>query len=701
MDPIAGRDGDHDGHSRRHSARSTCTPSPPADLHLHPLEHGTARRRLVDAGVLPLAERATAASYPRPVPNPDDVEAALARAVAAMPGGEQRQGQIEMARAVAVSIDTERHLMVQAGTGVGKTLGYLIPAILSGKKVVVATATKALQEQLTAKDLPFLEEHLGVPFEFSLLKGRSNYICRAALADSVAKHAQGELLDREGIGVSRLSEIVEWSIGSETGDRSDLPFVVSNGEWSSVSVAVTECPGGHNCRYGDVCFAEDARAAAAEADIVVVNTHLYGIHLATNGAILPEHDVLILDEAHAFEDVAADTLGVSVGPGRVEHLARSCRGLFTADHSSIAALDGAAAAYANVLEPFVGSRVDPRESYVGTVLVMCGEAATRAAAEARALDLGGEVAGRRDRLVAAAGHVASDVAVLANAGEGRVVWCERGPGGQPVLRVAPVEVGSELRTRLFEETTVIMASATLQVGGRFDPLAEQLGVDEWDSLDAGSPFDYSVQSLLYCAAHLPEPRSPQFEEAMLDELDGLVRAAGGRTLALFTSRRAMEAAADRLDAGDLPFQVLVQDRQPRPVLQKEFLGDETSVLLATMGFWQGFDAPGRTCSLVVIDKLPFARPDDPLAEARRQAATKAKRNAFAAVDLPRAAILLAQGAGRLIRSTSDRGVVAVLDRRLASANYRWTLVNSLPPMKRTKDPDEVRAFLAAIATVTA
>jgi ATP-dependent DNA helicase DinG len=631
--------------------------------------------------------------------SPAGVDEALARVVAAMPAGEDRPEQAALARAVAVAIDTERHLLAQAGTGVGKSWGYLIPAILSGRKVVVATATKALQEQLVHKDLPFLRAHLGVPFTFSLLKGRSNYVCRAALADTVARHAQGELLDREGIGVSRLSEIVEWSIGSETGDRADLPFTVSNAEWSSVSVAVTECPGGARCQYGDVCFSEDARAAAAECDIVVVNTHLYGIHLATAGAILPEHDVLILDEAHAFEDIAADTLGVAVGPGRVEHLARSCRGLFTGDHASIAALDGAAAAYHAVLEPLVGTRVDPQDGDVATVLVRIGEAATAAGSEARKLDLGGEVAGRRDRLVAAAGHVASDVTVLANAGAGRVVWCERAPGGQPVLRVAPVEVGSELRTRLFEERTVILASATLAVGGRFEPLAAQLGVDDFASLDAGSPFDFEAQSLLYCAAHLPEPRSAQFEEAMLAELDGLVRAAGGRTLALFTSRRAMEAAAARLDGADLPFQLLVQDRQPRPVLHREFLGDETSVLLATMGFWQGFDAPGRTCSLVVIDKLPFARPDDPLAEARRQAATSARRNAFEAVDLPRAAILLAQGAGRLIRSASDRGVVAVLDRRLATARYRWTLIRSLPPMRRTKDPDEVRAFLADIATI--
>src|SRR5688572_27481769 len=295
-----------------------------------------------------------------------------------MPEGEEREGQLQMARAVEVSIDTGRHLLVQAGTGTGKSQAYLVPAILSGKKVVVATATKALQEQLVNKDLPFLQAHLGHEFSFSLLKGRSNYLCRAALADTVARRSQGELLDTEGIAPNRLSEVVEWSVTTETGDRADMPFTVSERDWSSVSVAVTECPGGARCKYGDVCFSEDARNAAAESDVIVVNTHLYGIHLATGAAILPEHEVLILDEAHAFEDVAADTLGVAVGPGRVEHLARSCRGLFTADHAAIGALDSAATAYASVLEPLVGQRVNPQDGDLVTVLVQIGEAATQA-----------------------------------------------------------------------------------------------------------------------------------------------------------------------------------------------------------------------------------------------------------------------------------------------------------------------------------
>ena len=603
-----------------------------------------------------------------------------------------------MARAVADAIEAGEHLVVQAGTGTGKTHAYLVPAILSGRRTMVVTATKALQEQLAERDLPFLQEHLGTDLRFAVLKGRSNYLCRAALADAVAGADQGTLLPGARTDTALLTEIVAWTGETTSGDRSDLPRVLSNADWSRLSVGVGECPGASKCGYGDVCFAEDARHAAAEADVVVVNTHLYGVHLASGAAVLPDHDVVVIDEAHALEDIAADTLGLSLGPGRLEHLAGACRGLFTGDHPAATVLDAAAARLAVILEPLAGERVDPTAGDLAVALVSCGEAVAQASAAARQIDAAGDAAIRKERLLQLAGHLGGDIALLGEPDGGRVVWVESAPGGF-AIRVAPVDVGAALAERLFDDKTVILTSATLAVGGSFDPVAERLGLDRvdtpWRGLDVGSPFDYEHQALLYCAAHLPDPRTPGYEAAMLDELEELVRAAGGRTLALFTSRRAMQAAADRLrDA--LPWQVLVQDELPRPILQSTFLDDETSVLLATMGFWQGFDAPGATCSLVVIDRLPFARPDDPLAEARRTAATKARRNAFEAVDLPAAAVRLAQGAGRLIRGGGDRGVVAVLDRRLATANYRWTLVKSLPPMRRTKDPAEVRAFLGAL-----
>jgi ATP-dependent DNA helicase DinG len=634
--------------------------------------------------------------HPQPVPNADDVELALKRIVAAMPDGEERPGQVAMARAIAHAISNEEHLVVQAGTGTGKTHAYLVPALIMGTRSVVVTATKALQEQLVHRDLPLLQQHLGLPVRGALLKGRSNYLCRAALADAVSGADQGSLLEgRADQGF--LARVVAWTAETTTGDRADLPVAASDAEWSRLSVGVGECPGSAKCGYGDLCFAEDARAAAADADVVVVNTHLYGLHLASGGAVLPDHDVVIVDEAHALEDIAADTLGLAVGPGRFENLARAGRTIFTADHPAPAAVESAGARLGVVLETMVGERVEPAEGDLGIALLSCREAVASVANAARALEVTGDAATRKERVLQLASSLGNDVNELAELAEGTVAWVEG--GGQAAVRVAPVDVGEALAERLFSVPSVVLTSATLAVGGSFDVIAHRLGLDRaerpWHGVDVGSPFEYERQALLYCAAHLPDPRAAGYEAAMHDELTALVEAAGGRTLALFTSRRAMVAAAEHLRPR-VPWTVLVQDELPRPILQASFLDDEQSVLLATMGFWQGFDAPGRTCSLVVIDRLPFARPDDPLSEARRAAATKRRENAFAAVDLPAAAVLLAQGVGRLIRSTTDRGVVAVLDRRLATASYRWSLVRSLPPMARTKDPAEARAWLAAL-----
>lgn len=642
--------------------------------------------------------------------SPGDVRAALRQVVAALPGGgEQRPGQLQMAEAVARAIEDGHHLLVQAGTGTGKSLGYLVPALLAGRPVVVATATKALQEQLVAHDLPLLHRCLGRPFRWALLKGRSNYLCRAALADTARDADQGVLIEGPGLGRQDLESVVAWVSETDTGDRADLPFAVGNGEWARLSVSAAECPGAQRCPEGDVCFAEDARRRAAEADVVVVNIHLYGAHLALGGMVLPEHDVVVIDEAHALEDIAAATLGITLTAGALGAVTRAARSLLAADHPTLPPLDAAAARLGTVLAELAGQRVDPASGSLGPALVGAAEAVAAVVGAARQLDPGGEAASRRDRLVQLASGVIEDLRRAGEVSVEQVAWVEE--GAVPALRVAPVDVGSELAARLFPETTAVLTSATLVVGGSFDPLAQRLGLDRapptqgqdepppaptWTGLDVGSPFDYPAQALLYCAAHLPAPRAPAYEQAMLDELEALIRAAGGRTLGLFTSRRAMDMAAERL-TGVLPWEVLVQDRLPRPLLHRAFLDDETSVLLATMGFWQGFDAPGRTCSLVVVDRLPFSRPDDPLACARREAATRARRNAFAAVDLPRAAMLLAQGAGRLIRSADDRGMVAVLDKRLATASYRWDLIRSLPPMRRTKDPDEARRYLAELA----
>ncbi len=615
-----------------------------------------------------------------------------------------------MAAAVAEAIDVGHHLLVQAGTGTGKTLAYLVPAVLSGRKTVVATATRALQEQLVGRDLPLLASSLAEPFSFAMLKGRSNYLCRAALADAVGIADRPDLLG-EAIDRDLVAAVATWSVDTPTGDRAHLPVAVGDTEWAQLSVGPGECPGAHRCPHGPTCFAEDARRAAAESDVIIVNTHLYGLHIASGGAVLPDHEVVVFDEAHALAEVAADTLGLAMGPGRLANLARGVRAVFTRDHPCALGLDGAATRLEAVLEPLVGDRVEPTSGDLASVLLGCAEDASRALAAGRELDAAGDAIARKERLVQLATGVVGDLRLLGELGGGQVAWVERA-SAKPVLRVAPVDVGEELPARLFAHVTAVLTSATLAVGDSFEPAATRLGLDRshaagpnaagdrtgpsWRGVDVGSPFDHERQALLYCAAHLPDPRAPGYEEAMLVELTELVTAAGGRTLGLFTSKRAMAVAAAHLQ-GHLDVEVLVQDQLPRPLLQRRFLERETSVLVATMGFWQGFDAPGATCSLVAIDRLPFTRPDDPLADARREAATRAKRNAFAAVDLPDAATLLAQGAGRLIRTADDHGVVAVLDRRLATASYRWTLVRSLPPMRRTKDPAEARRVLTELA----
>jgi ATP-dependent DNA helicase DinG len=654
----------------------------------------------------------------------DAVSGALAvldRVVHGLPGGgEERPAQRRMAEAVAAAIESDRHLLVQAGTGTGKSLAYLVPAILSGRTVVVATATKALQEQLVHKDLPLLAGRLRVPFKAALLKGRSNYVCLAKLA-ALAEPAQARLAGIDP-GDRVLAELVDWAGGDAPesvdhhGDRAELPFAVAGRVWAEVSVDSRECPGAARCAQGSACFAERARARAAEADVIVVNTHLLGIDLAMGGFLLPPHEVVVIDEAHGLEDVAAAAFGLEIGGGRFEHVARAAAGVFTDD----AGVSDAVARVGDRLEAelahLVGDRVEPSTGQLGTLLVTAGELLAGVTRQATALDVAGAAEAAKVRLVGAVDGLRTDIQSALEVRAGRVAWVESGP----TLRVAPVDVGPHLAATLFAQRTTVLTSATLSVGGDLAPVAWRLGLrDELepeldgpqpfeadvvdaqvphslahDVLEVASPFDYANQALLYCPVHLPDPRAATFPAAARAELVQLIDAAGGRTLALFTSRRALDEAAEEL-VGTLDHEILVQDALPRPQLVQRFAAEEQSCLFATMGFWQGLDIPGRACSLVVIDKIPFPRPDDPLAEARRREAAARRRDPFTAVDLPKAATLLAQGAGRLIRSSTDRGVVAVLDRRLGKARYAWTLVRSLPPMARTRELSDVRAFLAA------
>jgi ATP-dependent DNA helicase DinG len=694
-----------------------------------------------------------------------------------------------MAEAVARAIAGRRHLVVQAGTGTGKSLAYLVPVIRAGRTVVVATATKALQDQLATKDLPFLAGLAPGSFSFAVLKGRSNYLCRQrtsetgltstrpgtpvvqtfdvalenasdvpnadASQDSAPDGASSDKERETGSGTGLAQQIRRLATCAEqspTGDRAELDFEPDPRAWAAVSVGPRECPGAYRCPSGAVCFTEQARARAAAADIVVVNTHLYATHVASGGVVLPEHDVVIFDEAHELEDVMTSGLGVELTPGRIRAVAQTARSLI--ERSGAAAVDAlfdAADSLEEVIRPLAGRRVLSRPEHGATSLsgtaararraspipageplglsikladpapahqgpdsgapgararvttdtgshleAVLGVIDSRLAAVTQALRAADrpergsdpDISSKRQRAVQAAAHLTADVRAFAAADSDQVAWVEgSGPGARQVmLRLAPIDVGPALAERLWPNVTGVLTSATIP------PLAENrlgLPADKTDRLDVASPFPYRERAMLYCATDLPDRRTPQAEEAIADELAQLITAAGGRTLALFTSWRAMTATCDRLRPL-LSFPIYAQGDLPKPKLLEAFSNDEAACLFATVSFWQGVDVPGRTLTLVAVDRLPFARPDDPLVQARRD---RAGERAFSLVDLPRAATLLAQGAGRLIRSADDTGVVAVLDRRLATASYGRILRASLPPMRWTTDRRTVVGFL--------
>jgi ATP-dependent DNA helicase DinG len=506
----------------------------------------------------------------------------------------------------------------------------------------------------------------------------------------------------EGL-VEEVRTLLAWSRTTRTGDRGHLTFEPSPKAWNMVSVGPRECPGAFNCPSGNRCFAEAARENAATSDVVVVNTHLYGAHLASGRAVLPDHEVVVFDETHELEEVMTSSLGVEVTPGRFRALSVAARSLVDERQADLlASLQAAGEQLGALLADRVGSRVlhddaqppvDDSElaELLGRAADVAGrvtDALRRSGVQTSLLAEGGgdaDRSSRKTRAVTAATHLTDDLHRFLARHDGEVAWVD-GNRRNVRLRLSPIDVGPALSAALWGEVTAVLTSATVP-----PRLVERVGLVGFptEELDVGSPFDYRTHAMLYVARHLPDRRAPEAEAALHKELALLIAAAGGRTLALFTSRRATEEAAAALEP-DLPYSLLQQGDLPKSRLLEEFARDETSCLFATMGFWQGVDIPGRALSLVTLDRLPFPRPDDPLLQARR---ARAGSRAFQLVDLPRAATLLAQGAGRLIRSSEDRGVVAVLDPRLATASYRGVLLGTLPPMRRTVELGEVEAFL--------
>ncbi|MFF2963636.1 ATP-dependent DNA helicase [Streptomyces sp. NPDC057963] len=630
-------------------------------------------------------------------------------------GGTERPGQAAMAAAVAEAVDDNSHLLAQAGTGTGKSLGYLVPALAHGERVVVATATLALQRQLVERDLPRTVDALHPLLrrrpQFAMLKGRSNYLCLHRLHEGVPQDEEEGLFDQfEAAAPSSklgqdLIRLRDWSDETESGDRDDLTPGVSDRAWAQISVSSRECLGASKCAYGAECFAELARERAKLADVVVTNHALLAIDAIEGAPVLPQHEVLIVDEAH---ELVSRVTGVATGeltPGQVNRAVRRAAKLV--NEKAADALMTASEGFERVMELALPGRLEEVPEDLGYALLALRDAARTvisALGATRDKSVQDEDAVRKQAL-ASVETIHGVAERITQGSEYDVVWYERHDRFGASVRVAPLSVSGLLREKLFAERSVVLTSATLKLGGDFNGVGASLGlapegtvgddIPQWKGLDVGSPFDYPKQGILYVARHLATPGREGSRTDMLDELAELVEAAGGRTLGLFSSMRAAQAAAEEL-RGRLDKPILLQGEETLGELIKNFAADPETCLFGTLSLWQGVDVPGASCQLVVMDRIPFPRPDDPLMSARQKAVEEAGGNGFMAVAATHAALLMAQGAGRLVRATGDKGVVAVLDPRLANARYGSYLRASLPDFWYTTDRNQARRSLAAI-----
>jgi ATP-dependent DNA helicase DinG len=638
----------------------------------------------------------------------------LAAAVAAI-GGSERSGQLQMATAVAHAFETGEHLAIQAGTGTGKSLAYLVPAIVRAVRdespVVVSTATIALQRQLVDRDLPQLIDSLADALprrpRFALLKGRQNYLCLNKVHNgSDADAPQVELFEPVTALGRDVQRLTAWASETDTGDRDELKPGVADRPWAQVSVSARECLGVARCPFGSQCFAERARAAAGRAEIVVTNHALLAIDAISESAVLPDHELLVVDEAHELVDRVTAVATGELTPAALGAAPRRIGRLI--DPELVQRFETAANALTAAIQTATPGRIDYLDDQLATHLTALRDAANAARSAVDTSPSDPKAASARLEAIAALTEIADTASrilasfVPAIPDRADVVWLEHDDSRGSVrsaLRVAPLSVAGLLRSRLFARSTVVLTSATLALGGSFDGMATAWGLtgdgDQpgWRGLDVGSPFRHAKAGILYIAAHLPPPgRDGTGSDEQLNEIAELIEAAGGRTLGLFSSMRAARAAAEAMRER-LSTPVLCQGDDGTAALIEQFAAHAATSLFGTLSLWQGVDVPGPSLSLVIIDRIPFPRPDDPLLSARQRAVAARGSNGFMAVAANHAALLLAQGAGRLLRGIEDRGVVAVLDSRMATARYSGYLRASLPPFWHTTDAAKVRAAL--------
>ncbi|WP_240770250.1 ATP-dependent DNA helicase [Nocardioides sp. GY 10127] len=628
-----------------------------------------------------------------------------------------------MAQAVGEALVSEEHLVVQAGTGTGKSLGYLVPSLLHDDRVVVATATLALQHQLVERDLPRLVDAVkdvpGLDTSYAVLKGRSNYACLHRVREGVPDD-QGALVQLpEGSMGAKILELRGWAEKEAeeggTGERDAAPRHTDR-EWRQVSVNHRDCLGASRCPFGQECFVELAREKAQRSHLIVTNHSLLAIDAVEGVPMIPEYDAVVIDEAHELVARVTQAATDELTALDVDRAAKRAQRYVDGDAAHDLADAGDALRDAIAAAPT--GRFEALPEQLSDALQLVRDA-SRACVSAFPKEQSSDGEGDPGRQQARGGvqELFATAERMAAGSQADVLWLtDGGDRGPQRLCVAPLQVWGQMRDKLLTEKTVVFTSATLMLGGDFSSVATSVGLKPservevgsgghdvpdgvlpWRGLDVGSPFDYGQQGILYVARHLPPPGRDGLVKAQLDEIVELVDAADGRALGLFSSRRAAEAAAEEVRKRLPHLTTLAQGDAQLSELSAQFVSDPHTVLFGTLSLWQGLDVPGDTCQLVLIDRIPFPRPDDPLMSARQKAADDAGGNGFMQVAATHAALLMAQGAGRLIRTTSDRGVVAVLDPRLATARYGGFLKASLPPMWTTTDGGVVRQALKRLA----